>query len=60
MIELYRTWLDEYPIVSIEDGLSEDDWTGWAKLTRHTRRPLSVTSMTRARMNRCPGLIAVP
>lgn len=33
MIELYTKWLDEYPIVSIEDGLSEDDWEGWAKLT---------------------------
>ncbi len=33
MIELYTTWLDEYPIVSIEDGLAEDDWEGWAKLT---------------------------
>src|SRR5437867_687386 len=33
MIELYRSWLDEYPIVSIEDGLAEDDWEGWAKLT---------------------------
>ena len=33
MIELYTRWLDEYPIVSIEDGLAEDDWAGWAKLT---------------------------
>jgi enolase len=33
MIELYRSWLDEYPIVSIEDGLAEDDWSGWGKLT---------------------------
>jgi len=33
MIELYRRWLDEYPIVSIEDGLAEDDWEGWAALT---------------------------
>ena len=33
MIEMYRKWLDEYPIVSIEDGLAEDDWDGWAKLT---------------------------
>jgi enolase len=33
MIELYRRWLDEYPIVSIEDGLAEDDWDGWALLT---------------------------
>lgn len=34
MIELYATWLDAYPIVSIEDGLAEDDWAGWAALTR--------------------------
>src|SRR5690606_2400597 len=33
MVELYRRWLDEYPIVSIEDGLAEDDWEGWATLT---------------------------
>jgi enolase len=33
MIELYRRWIEEYPIVSIEDGLAEDDWEGWAKLT---------------------------
>ena len=33
MIEMYGKWLDEYPIVSIEDGLAEDDWDGWAKLT---------------------------
>ena len=33
MIDLYQQWLEEYPIVSIEDGLSEDDWDGWAKLT---------------------------
>jgi len=34
MIELYQRWIDEYPIVSIEDGLAEDDWEGWAKLTK--------------------------
>jgi enolase len=33
MTELYRGWLDKYPIVSIEDGLAEDDWAGWQ---RHT------------------------
>ncbi len=33
MIELYSRWLDEYPIVSIEDGLAENDWDGWEKLT---------------------------
>jgi enolase len=34
MIDLYTRWLDEYPIVSIEDGLAEDDWSGWESLTR--------------------------
>jgi len=33
MIKLYAGWLDKYPIVSIEDGLAEDDWDGWAALT---------------------------
>ncbi len=33
MIELYGKWLEKYPIVSIEDGLDENDWEGWAKLT---------------------------
>ncbi len=33
MVELYRGWVDRYPIVSIEDGLAEDDWEGWGKLT---------------------------
>jgi enolase len=34
MVELYTRWLDEFPIVSIEDGLAEDDWDGWAMMTR--------------------------
>jgi enolase len=33
MVELYTSWINQYPIVSIEDGLAEDDWAGWAKLT---------------------------
>jgi enolase len=33
MIALYDKWLDKYPIVSIEDGLAESDWKGWAALT---------------------------
>src|SRR5439155_4551157 len=33
MIALYKSWIERYPIVSIEDGLAEDDWAGWAKLT---------------------------
>jgi len=34
LIELYAQWVDRYPIVSIEDGLAEDDWEGWAQLTQ--------------------------
>jgi enolase len=33
MIATYEDWLRQYPIVSIEDGLSEADWSGWARLT---------------------------
>jgi enolase len=33
MVDLYASWLERYPIVSIEDGLAEDDWEGWATLT---------------------------
>jgi len=33
MVDLYKSWVDKYPIVSLEDGLAEDDWDGWAKLT---------------------------
>ena len=33
MIDLYAQWVDRYPIVSIEDGLAENDWDGWAALT---------------------------
>ena len=33
MVELYRGWVEEYPIVSIEDGMSEGDWEGWKMLT---------------------------
>jgi enolase len=33
MVELYTGWCDKYPIVSIEDGLDEDDWDGWKLLT---------------------------
>ncbi len=34
MIALYEAWAKKYPIRSIEDGLSEDDWAGWTKLTQ--------------------------
>ena len=33
MVEFYRAWTEKYPIRSIEDGLAEDDWDGWKRLT---------------------------
>ena len=33
MIDMYAGWMEKYPIVSIEDGLAENDWAGWAALT---------------------------
>jgi len=34
LIDLWADWCARFPIVSIEDGLAEDDWAGWAELTR--------------------------
>jgi enolase len=34
MVAMYADWVAKYPIVSIEDGLAEDDWEGWALLTK--------------------------
>ena len=33
MVQLYEKWIGQYPIVSIEDGMAEDDWKGWVALT---------------------------
>jgi enolase len=33
MVEMLRGWVDRYPVLSIEDGLAEDDWDGWRELT---------------------------
>ena len=56
LIELYAAWRDEYPIVSVEDGLAEDDWEGWEQLTSRLGDRLQivgddlfVTNMTRLR-----------
>ena len=34
MIELYAKWVDKYPLISLEDGLAENDWDGWVRLTK--------------------------
>lgn len=34
MVKFWSQWVNDYPIVSLEDGLSEEDWNGWANLTK--------------------------
>lgn len=54
MVDLWAGWVGKYPIVSLEDGLGEDDWEGWAALTQRlgdkvqiVGDDLLVTSVTR-------------
>jgi enolase len=42
MVKLYADWVSRYPIVSIEDGLAEDDWDGWQALTRELGRKIQL------------------
>lgn len=37
MISLYEELTTEYPLISIEDGLDEDDWEGWQELTKRMK-----------------------
>ena len=63
MIDLWKKLCDRWPIRSIEDGLAEDDWAGWQKLTRELggkiqtrrRRPLRHQHDTPARRHRQEG-----
>ncbi|WP_308540324.1 phosphopyruvate hydratase [uncultured Murdochiella sp.] len=34
MIDMWESWIAKYPIISIEDGLAEEDWSGWQKMTK--------------------------
>lgn len=42
MVALYERWLERYPIVSIEDGLAEDDWEGWRLLTERLGKRVQI------------------
>jgi enolase len=57
MIDLYETWSRSYPLFSVEDGLSEDDWEGWIRMTERLGKRLQlvgddlfVTSTTRLKL----------
>ncbi|HEX9343213.1 MAG TPA: phosphopyruvate hydratase [Actinomycetota bacterium] len=63
MVELYAELCDRYPIVSIEDGLAEDDWDGWAALTEAlgdrvqlVGDDIFVTNVTRIRRGLAQGV----
>ena len=34
MVEHWAKWVEKYPIISLEDGLAEDEWAGWVNLNR--------------------------
>ncbi len=42
LVALYAEWVGKYPLVSIEDGLAEDDWDGWALMTRELGRKVQI------------------
>ncbi len=57
MIDFYARWVEKYPIVSIEDGLAEDDWAGWKSMTDSLGKKIQivgddlfVTNVKRLRM----------
>lgn len=42
MVEFYSKWISKYPIVSIEDGFSEDDWTGYELMTKKNGKKVQI------------------
>jgi enolase 1/2/3 len=42
MVKFWENWVRQYPIVSIEDGLAEDDWDGWRILTRELGKKIQL------------------
>jgi enolase len=69
LIDFWADWLERYPIVSLEDGLAEDDWAGWAALTERLGGKIQVMGddllvtnterLARAIRERCANSILV-
>ena len=55
MVDLYAGWVDRYPIVSIEDGLAENDWAGWALLTERLHERVQLVGRRSLRHQRGPA-----
>lgn len=42
LLKIYNTWISKYPLLSIEDGLAEDDWENWAKLNKQAGKKVKL------------------
>jgi enolase len=42
LAEIYAKWVENYPIISIEDGFSQDDWQGWASFTKKLNKKIQI------------------
>src|SRR4029077_7590855 len=42
MVRFWAKWVNDYPIVSLEDGLSEEDWEGWQNLTKELGKKIQL------------------
>ena len=42
LVDYWASWVDQYPIISIEDGMAEDDWTGWKMLTERVGKKVQL------------------
>ncbi len=42
MVSYWKDWVEQYPILSIEDGLDEDDWSGWADMTKQIGNKIQI------------------
>jgi len=53
--DMLATWCDKYPIISIEDGMHEGDWAGWAHLTERLGKKVQLSRSTRSARCRKPS-----
>jgi len=42
MVDFWESWVNQYPIISIEDGMAEDDWDGWKMLTERVGKKIQL------------------
>ena len=45
LIDPYASWAEKYPLLSIEDGLDENDWDGWAQITERLGNKMQLVEM---------------